>query len=160
VVSGVPVLSVIYAPISGWVVAAEKGAGAYADGERLPVNEDPASFESLRGAVMTHFMPETIAQQVASRAASLGERLRGLRACAFEYPAVATGDRDFALFSKTMPWDHAPGAVLLGETGGAMRYLDGTDYTPRSQRRGLLAARSPATWDAVAGGLFPEGDPY
>jgi len=160
VVAGEPVLAVIYAPISGMVVTAEKGSGAYLDGERLDPRDGPAAFEMLRGAVMTHFMPKPTADVLNAGAAGLGERLRGLRACAFEYPAIAKGERDFAVFSKTMPWDHAPGAVILGEIGGTMRYMDGTPYTPLSRRPGLLVARSAAVWDAAAAGLFPSGDPF
>lgn len=159
VVRGEPVLAVIYAPVTGMVVAAEKGAGAFLDGVRLYPPAEPAVFDRLRGAVMTHFMPKPAADVLNAGAAGLGQRLRGLRACAFEYPAIATGERDFVLFSKTMPWDHAPGAVILGETGGSIRYLDGTLYTPLSQRRGLLVARSAAVWEAAAAGLFPAGDP-
>jgi fructose-1,6-bisphosphatase/inositol monophosphatase family enzyme len=157
---GEPVLSVIYAPISGRIVTAEKGSGAYIDGQRLTGSDDADTFSTLRGAVMTHYMPKAVAALLTEGAAGLGERLKGLRACAFEYPAIAKRERDFAVFSKTMPWDHAPGAVIMAETGGVMRFLDGSPYTPRRRRAGLLVARNAAIWETAAAGLFPDGDPF
>jgi hypothetical protein len=49
------------------------------------------------------------------------------------YPLVATGSREFAPYWRTLVWDQAPGALLLGEAGGTMTYLDGAPY--RAARR-------------------------
>ena len=86
-----------------------------------------------------------------------GEILPGWRCSGRDYPAILTGGQDFALFWRALPWDHAPGALILEEAGGRVARLDGTPYRPRDDRPGLLAARSPAVWAAVAGALLGEG---
>lgn len=73
------------------------------------------------------------------------------RMCAgTEYPAVVHGEQDFALFWRTLPWDHAPGALLVEVAGGVVRRLDGDPYRPAEvTRTGLLAARDEATWETA-----------
>lgn len=44
------------------------------------------------------------------------------------------------LFWRTLPWDHAPGALVVEESGGTVRHVDGTRYTPRARERLLAAA--------------------
>ena len=67
-------------------------------------------------------------------------------AASIEYPAIARGDGDFMLYWRTLPWDHAPGALLLREARGVAARLDGTEYDPTDGRDGLLAAGSPEAW--------------
>jgi fructose-1,6-bisphosphatase/inositol monophosphatase family enzyme len=50
------------------------------------------------------------------------------------------------LYWRTLPWDHAPGALLLSEAGGVVARLDGAAYDPTDRREGLLAAGSPEAW--------------
>ena len=69
---------------------------------------------------------------------------------AAEYPAVAQGDRHFALFWRTLAWDHAPGALLLREAGGSVMRWDGSAYLPAIPGEGLLIARNPAVADEVS----------
>ena len=40
------------------------------------------------------------------------------------------GKQQFALFWRTLPWDHAPGVLLLREAGGVVRRLDGGAVPP------------------------------
>lgn len=70
-----------------------------------------------------------------------------------EYPRIVEGDTDFLLFWRTLPWDHAPGALLLMEAGGAAVRPDGTTYRADDARTGLLAAPDDATARAVLRGL-------
>ena len=65
------------------------------------------------------------------------------RCAGHEYPLVATGARHFALYWRTLVWDHAPGALLLTEVGGSVTHLDGAPYQPTRSRTGLLLAHNP-----------------
>jgi fructose-1,6-bisphosphatase/inositol monophosphatase family enzyme len=76
------------------------------------------------------------------------------RCAAEQYPRLVLGTNDVALFQKTLPWDHAPGSLFLREAGGVVRWPDGEDYQVGDQRRGMLAAASPALWDQAAKLLF------
>ena len=53
--------------------------------------------------------------------------------------------------SRTLPWDHAAGALWLNEAGGKCARLDGSPYRMDEwDRRGLLGAASPELWDQMA----------
>jgi fructose-1,6-bisphosphatase/inositol monophosphatase family enzyme len=66
-----------------------------------------------------------------------------------EDPDILRGVQDFVLFWRTLPWDHAPGVLLLQEAGGVARRFDGTPYEPGDDRNGLLAAANLDVWTAV-----------
>ena len=68
---------------------------------------------------------------------------------AFGARAIIDGDQEFVLFWRSLPWDHAPGALLLGEAGGVASRLDGTPYNPTKQTPGLLVESSQAAWNDV-----------
>ncbi|MFP3422890.1 inositol monophosphatase family protein, partial [Bacillus sp. SIMBA_161] len=58
-----------------------------------------------------------------------------------EYVRLIAGEIRFALFTKLMPWDHAPGSLILAEAGGVPRLLDGRPYAPTLREGdGLLHA--------------------
>lgn len=67
-----------------------------------------------------------------------------VRCSAYGYVHLLRGMRDFALYSRCWPWDHAPGILMLGEIGGRAEYLDdGASYVPRAtQGRPLLVGGS------------------
>jgi fructose-1,6-bisphosphatase/inositol monophosphatase family enzyme len=151
------VLSVIADPISKTVLAAEKGAGAYAGNTRVRVDQSAVARASLTGAVFTRFMPSTLRDEIAPRAATVARIVPGLMCAGAEYPAVGAGSRHFAIFWRTLPWDHAPGALFLTEAGGCVERLDGTTYRPANGQSGLLVARNRAVADDIAQNILPAG---
>ena len=72
--------------------------------------------------------------------------------CAAEqYPLVALGEHDLALYERTLAWDHAAGTLWLEEAGGKAARNDGSPYrVDEWDRRGLIAAANPAIWQAMA----------
>jgi fructose-1,6-bisphosphatase/inositol monophosphatase family enzyme len=49
-----------------------------------------------------------------------------------------------------MPWDHAPGSLLLEESGAFLGTFEGGPYQPQAERPiGLVAAADRATYDRV-----------
>jgi fructose-1,6-bisphosphatase/inositol monophosphatase family enzyme len=151
---GEPVAAVIWHPQYRVLWTAERGSGAYRDGERLPPAPRTPDLAVLNGhAAATYLPPDTraVVEANASRFAGIGP---GYRCCGTAYPRIATGVDGFALFWKAMPWDHAPGALLLRETGGAVRRWDGTDYRPAAVGTGLLATSDAAAWEDVRAALL------
>lgn len=145
VVHGETVLAVIHQPEHSQTFVAERGAGSYVaeSGERLWV---PPSSGSVEGAVKKRFLPvgvRALIERNEHRFATLEPRAT---AASVEYPALVSGDGDFMLYWRTLPWDHAPGALLLEEAGGVVAHLDGTLYDPTVRRDGLLAAGSEHAW--------------
>ncbi|WP_243652461.1 inositol monophosphatase family protein [Novosphingobium sp. PhB165] len=61
------------------------------------------------------------------------------------------------LFTRTLPWDHAAGVVLLNESGGRAARPNGQPYRCDDQGEGLIVATSPRQWDAMAERLVALG---
>jgi fructose-1,6-bisphosphatase/inositol monophosphatase family enzyme len=60
------------------------------------------------------------------------------------------GDFHYTLFTKMMPWDHAPGVLLFTEAGGLARTFDRQVYDPaRRDTPGLIMAPDEASWEAL-----------
>ena len=132
----------IWQPQHATAYVAERGAGAYRDGERLvrpPVSDEP------RG--------------VTARRRWIGRALGALTAldltwvcCGIDYPKLVEGEADYALYRKGKPWDHAPGLLLLSEAGGYVGTFGGEPYDPqRGIPAGLVAAADRPTYDLVQG---------
>jgi len=84
------------------------------------------------------------------------ELTSGSRCAGHDYPEVAEGKLDFALYWRTLPWDHIPGALFVSEAGGVVARLDGTTYTAATHARpGLLVARNLEMWTQVRDALVP-----
>lgn len=132
----------IWQPQHETAYVAERGAGAYRDGERLV---RPPLGEELRG--------------VTSKRRWIGRAPGALRAleltwvcCGVDYPKIVEGEADYGLYSGTKPWDHAPGSLLLSEAGGFLGTFDGNAYQPQVRiKRGLISAADRATYDLVQG---------
>ena len=143
-------------PLTGRVAAAERGAGAWLDGERVRVDPSDADLSALRGAVLRRFLPLVLLSNVEPVARQFWDLTAESRCAGHDYPAVAEGKLDFALYWRTLPWDHIPGALFVSEAGGAVARLDGTTYTAATHARpGLLVARNLAIWTQVRDALVP-----
>ena len=64
-----------------------------------------------------------------------------LKCSGLEYLEILSGHADFSLYRMTMPWDHAAGALMLGEAGGGAERFDSRPYAPAQPTgAGLIAA--------------------
>jgi len=144
---GVPILSWLLDPRSGRLCHAARGKGAWIGSKPIPMPETPvaglriglSSLLADANALPAHLVPLL----------ELGTVTQLPRCAAAIYPDLATGALDAALFSRTLPWDHAAGALLLSEAGGKVTRLDGTTYCPGDGREGLIAARTPEAWGRI-----------
>lgn len=149
--------------VAAWIVrpaddsayVAEQGSGAWRDGTRLHRKPAPADPAELRGAVLTRFLDPAAKAHVASatpRFASVGP---GASCAGVDYPRLLNGELDFILFHRTLPWDHAPGTLLLTEAGGIAQRPDGTPYRPSDDATGLLNAADHQCWTTAHTLLLP-----
>jgi fructose-1,6-bisphosphatase/inositol monophosphatase family enzyme len=136
--------------VRGWIwqpqhelaYVAERGAGAWRNGERVV---RPPVGESLRG--------------VTARRSWIGRALGTMKeleltwvCCGVDYSKLVDGDADYAIYSKANPWDHAPGALLLREAGGFVGTFAGAAYQPQAEPpSGLVSAADHATYELVQG---------
>jgi fructose-1,6-bisphosphatase/inositol monophosphatase family enzyme len=148
VINGVTALSVLHQPEHGRTYVAERGSGAHEvqSGARLSTNSRITP-EVLRGSVMKRFLPSGFRRTIEEHESNFESIKSPTVSAGIEYPAIAQGDRDFTMYWRTLPWDHAPGVLLLTESGGMAAHLDGRAYRPAHQRDGLLIARTPELWD-------------
>jgi fructose-1,6-bisphosphatase/inositol monophosphatase family enzyme len=156
---GVTEASWILDPRADSLACAQRGAGAFVNGTRVWVADraDRTKPATLRGSMVSRFLPRAMRAGVEKRAGAFAEVLPGLHCAGQEYPDIVDGTQDFALFWRTLPWDHAPGALFAEEAGGVVRRLDGTPYDPtRETRPGLLAAATDEIWRQVHATLFPD----
>jgi len=137
-------------PTTDREIHAALGVGAFLDGERLmaPV---PASPHALRGAIGAP-MDATDRGTALERADTLGPATP-IRFCAgWDYLDVVTGVTDYVSFTRSLPWDHAPGSLIAREAGLDSRRHDGSEYLPGDGRSGILTAH-PSVWQRVADAL-------
>jgi fructose-1,6-bisphosphatase/inositol monophosphatase family enzyme len=146
---GSTVMSWIWQPLTRRMYIAERGSGASRDGTVLVSRPRPAEEKLMRGAVLRRFLPADPAARATRNSGRYGEITDGRGCAGIEYPAVVEGGQDFVLFWRTLPWDHAPGALLVEESGGVVRRPDGTPYRPSEPGVGLLVAADERTWQCA-----------
>ncbi len=141
----------------GWIYAipdkacamASKNDGATWRGERLgpaPAKEENLfgyrAVGSLQGQWKDDWLPRFRAKFETEPA----------RCSAYAYINLARGLRDFAVYSRVYPWDHAAGVLMLREIGGKAAYLaDGAPYRPHvTVGTPLLVAGAGDLWGFMA----------
>ncbi|OOC54569.1 MULTISPECIES: inositol monophosphatase family protein [Nocardiopsis] len=146
---GETVAAWIVQPCARRVYVAERGSGTWRDGVRVRRSPAPASPADMRGAVLTRFFGPDARRRMeeeAPRFASVGP---GAYCAGVDYPRLVEGELDFVLFHRTLPWDHAPGSLMLAEAGGVSLRPDGSAYRPGDGAVGLLNAADEACWKTV-----------
>jgi fructose-1,6-bisphosphatase/inositol monophosphatase family enzyme len=145
------IASAIYLPLLGHMYLAERGLGAYCDGVRIPPRA-PAD-DVLAGTVYVRYMPEPAGAAVTTRA-SQHRQLPDVMCAAHEYTELASGRKDYVHYYRLLPWDHAPGALLVREAGGVVRHPDGREYDVFDQRESTLVTPDEPTWQRARQELF------
>lgn len=145
---GETLASWIHLTVSDRLFVAERGAGAYCNGARLDgrfgeVPDPPV------GTLYTGFMPAATRGAVLAAAEGryLPRPIPG--SAAIEYTNLVTAGKDFVVYFRLHPWDHAPGALLLAEAGGSLRHPDGRPYRPTDRDQVTLASRDAGAWEAL-----------
>jgi fructose-1,6-bisphosphatase/inositol monophosphatase family enzyme len=96
--------------------------------------------------VLRRFLDAAMLARIDANAVRFAAVTSGRMCTGTEYPAIIEDQQDFALFWRTLPWDHAPPVLLLTEAGGTARRPDGSTYHPSDTRAGLLVAASDDVW--------------
>jgi fructose-1,6-bisphosphatase/inositol monophosphatase family enzyme len=141
----------IYLPLLGQMYLAERGLGAYCNGVRIPPR--PPATDVLAGTVHVRFMPEAAAAEL-NRRASAHRHIPEVMCAAHEYTELAAGRKDYVLYYRLWPWDHAPGALIVREAGGVSRHPDGREYDVLDHRESTLVAPDEPTWQRAQNELF------
>ncbi len=151
---GLTVASWIWRPVDGCLFVAERGSGAFLNGQRLLCPATPNEVGEMTGAILARYFDETTKSTLARNSHRFADVTAGRRCAGVEYPMIAEGHHHFALFHRTLPWDHAPGVLLIEEVGGRACRLDGSAYGVAQTTTGLLVAANDHTWTSVRDNLL------
>ena len=146
--------------LAGWILDPVRsrmchgafGKGAFINETAVHARVSGASLPIA--ALATYFMTPQQRADMKARAEGRYETVDIPRCAAEQYPRIVLGENDLTIFERSLPWDHAAGAILLNEAGGRLSRTDGTPYVVGDARRGLLGAASPQLWDEAARALF------
>ncbi|HEY1125076.1 MAG TPA: inositol monophosphatase family protein [Sphingobium sp.] len=136
-------------PLTDRLCCAALSKGAMINDEHVTARPTGAPLP-VAGISLLFADPETRVR-LKARAAGQLEMADIPRCAAEQYPRIVLGVNDLAVFERTLPWDHAPGALFVNEAGGKVARPDGSAYVIGAEPgRGLLAACSPAMWERTA----------
>jgi fructose-1,6-bisphosphatase/inositol monophosphatase family enzyme len=106
----------------------------------------------MKGAAYGRTRAGTRAATALESAGRIG-RVRNLGCSALEYAEIAFGRAHFSLHSRSLPWDHAAGILIVREAGGVAGFADGSVYDPSILDRPVLATSNEIAWEAVCDGV-------
>jgi fructose-1,6-bisphosphatase/inositol monophosphatase family enzyme len=140
--------------IAGWILDVPGDRMAVvAKGQGATLDNRPIRFEATSrtpsGYIGFRVRKEFDRQLSPGQRSRLGG-LTSLNCAGREYIEILSGQRDFSLYRQTKPWDHAAGALMVGEAGGQAERLDRTPYGPAgSMDGGIITAVSPGVLTEV-----------
>ncbi|MDI9350286.1 MAG: inositol monophosphatase family protein [Candidatus Symbiobacter sp.] len=166
---GVMVAGWIYQPIAGRMIYAQQGAGCFQlsgagwrDVARLHFSghADLASI-AVEASIGTAYgrrprpphLPDHLAfepsmSEYLRQSGRVGQ-LANQNSSGTEYVSLALGELHWSLHSKSWPWDHAAGMLMVTEAGGIAGTLAGGLYDWRALDQNPLAAVNAAVYEGV-----------
>jgi myo-inositol-1(or 4)-monophosphatase len=121
---GLPVLSVIFNPVTDEMFTARRGAGAFLNGVRVTV-KDVTSIEGSR-----LFAPKALLQKKIWNEPWPDVHYLSVHSIAYRVALIAAGRAHGALsVTGKSEWDLAAPTLLLEEAGGRATGIDGTSFT-------------------------------
>jgi myo-inositol-1(or 4)-monophosphatase len=115
-------LGVVYDPIAGELFTAERGVGAWLNGERLHVSTRDSLVDGLLCTGFPYSVRDRPAGQIEAFSAFLRQArgVRRLGSAALDLCYVAAGRFDGFWELQLHPWDFAAGVLIVTEAGGAV----------------------------------------
>lgn len=141
--NGQPMLGVVYNPYAKETFVAQRGQGAYLNGQRIHVSDRPLE----RGLFLLGTSPYQAELsrktfETAYRYFTIAEDLRRSGSAALDLCTVACGRAELYFEMCLCPWDYAAGALIVEEAGGIVSDLEGNPIT--YDRKQTVAARGSA----------------
>lgn len=139
---GYPVLGVVYNPYLKETFWAERGKGAFLNGEPIHAS-DRTLAESIILFGTAPYSQELSAKsfEIAYQYFSRAQDLRRSGSAAIDLCCLACGRADFYFELRLSPWDYAAAALIVEEAGGIVSDLAGNPVT--YERAQTVAARAP-----------------
>lgn len=124
------VLGIVYNPMVEECFVAERGSGAFLNGQRIAVSKQ----ESLQESLLTTGFPYDIATTAQDNMASfamtnkLSQGVRCLGAASLDLCQVAAGRLEAFWERALQPWDIAAGSLIVEEAGGRVTGCQGQEF--------------------------------
>ncbi len=142
--------------VAGWILdpirnvayTAERGQGAFRDGQRLSVAAPAPIGEMTAVLYVGRKRTPELYEKIQSVKGQIGRRVF-TRCAAAEYMALVDQEAHYAIFTRLLPWDHVAGCLIHAEAGGYLAYLDGSAYAPYPVDKSLLLAPDPESWGEI-----------
>ncbi|MCY3614030.1 MAG: hypothetical protein OXH03_02930 [Bacteroidetes bacterium] len=129
-----PIVAFFSAPVTRDQYWALKGNGAYRGEQRLSVRPpSPLHRESVLLSYSKLHRQKVLSSKYPGKVRSLGSTIAHL--C-----YAAAGNCDATLLTRVSLWDVAPGLLMLRESGGELRYVNGDQVSLKD----MLTSRAPA----------------
>ena len=135
---GQPVLGIVDAPLLGERFIAQKGRGAFLNGDRISVS----SVGVLREAIVAvadfkvgvgSKEENSVHLGVLARLAGASLRVRMHGSAALDLAWLAAGRVNATMMLSNLPWDVTAGLLLVREAGGVVYDYDGSDHDADSR---------------------------
>ena len=124
------IAGVVYDPTRDELFAAERGAGAYLNNQRIHVSKIASLGESLLGTGFPVFAADhSLNIQLYYRFTRISHGIRRAGSAALDLCSVAAGRLEGFWELKLNPWDKAAGALMVTEAGGRVSDLLGGAFS-------------------------------
>ncbi|HNR30735.1 MAG TPA: inositol monophosphatase [Candidatus Hydrogenedentes bacterium] len=145
---GVPQAGGVLFPVTGDLLIAERGGGAYRNGQRIRVSTVRTLEECSLGVDFGDGGDRiSLFERGAGLLRAVGQ-LRCLGCAVLSLCQIATGDADAYVHLTLTPWDYAASQIIVEEAGGRASRLDGGPLRLFDGKRGVLFSNS-ALHDAI-----------
>lgn len=135
---------------------AEQGGGVELSGARVTYPLITKDLNDTRGFISRKFLPPKMREELKPVIEQEFGNVETYLCCAHEYLDILAGEAYFSLYSRIRPWDHQAGAMMMREAGGVTKKWDGSNYTTKDQRGGLICAPSDEVFDHIHGLLLEQ----
>ncbi|MEP7257801.1 MAG: inositol monophosphatase family protein [Flavitalea sp.] len=129
---GKMIMGAVYNPLLKEFFIAEKGKGAFLNGEAIHVSDKATVMDAclVTGFPYTYLDTPNSPLEVFERFIRKGVPVRRMGSAAIDLCWVAAGRFDGFFEHKLQAWDSAAGFIILEEAGGRVTHFDGEYYSP------------------------------
>lgn len=124
------IAGVVYNPYTNELFSAEKGKGAYLNGDRISVSERPLS-DGLALFGTSPYHPENTDETfvLLRKVFDISRDIRRSGSAAYDICMIACGRCEVFFEKGLQPWDIAAGTLIIKEAGGVVKNYEGEDIS-------------------------------